>query len=184
MINGKRDIIGALKIAPRTCLSEQNSPGIAHCHAAQSADSERPPGRLVSRRDPALCGSSGTAVAFIAQPPESGCATNPKELGAPALHLITGNSFCFLPAAGRPGDVTWPSISRPPGTPSGPEEPSANVLLQSRLPVETGEFRSRQLRPAVSSGRRIAVEITVVRSDCTVLRAKFSNRFEATIAEK
>ncbi len=49
-----------------------------------------------------------------------------RALGDPALRSFTGNSFGSLPAAGRPGDITWPSTSRPPGTPAGPEELSTN----------------------------------------------------------
>ena len=179
MINEKGNIAKAPETAPRTCFSEQNPPGsnaVQHrslprranghnrvqCHPAHKSRSPRVTASFSRRR------SSGTAA---------------DRLEDPALRSITGNSFGFLPAAGLSRDVTWPSTSRPLGTPAGPEEPSMNDFNQSRLPVGIREIRSRQLRPVVSSDRRMAVEILVVRSARKVLRVTFSYCFEGTRRE-
>ncbi len=160
VINGKQDIIETLATALRTCLAEQDSPEIANCPAAPAADSAFP-GRLVSRREP----------------------SPPRQFGNCLRHACA--NFAWLESAGRScptfdhrelvllssgsglsPSVIRPSTSRPPGPTAGLDEPSANAFPFFRLCWNQGEIRSRQLRPVVSSDRRIAVEIPAARSSC------------------
>ena len=144
MNNEKGDIIKAPATAPRTCFPEQGSSG-------SSAANQR---KLPLRPVPA-------SPRFITRPNSLRQFGNcHKELGDPALRLFTRNSFCFLTAAGCPRDVTEPSTSRPLGTICRPRR----AVDQSFPLVTTREILRQQLRPAVSSGRRRAVEILAPRS--------------------
>ena len=138
---------------------------MVHCPAAQAAENLRPPRRLVSRRDPALCGSSGTAVVCRSAAGKPLLPRRVKALGDPALHPITGNSFCFLLRSGHSPSVTGLQQAGLWDQPQPGRAVGERFLLFPTL-SESGEIRSRRLRPVVSSDRRIAVEIPAVRSSC------------------
>ena len=134
-----------------------------------SRQAARDPGRLVSPRVQSRLGSSGTAAGG---------------LGNHALRLITGNSFRFpsrsglsqrrylalnKPASGttcvpcrscRPTIPLWRLLRKKNGVLRKRDSREGSVL--SKL-VETREIRRWQLRPVVSSDRRIAVEIPAAR---------------------
>ncbi len=133
-----------------------------------AVEQPRDPGRLASPRDPALCGSSGTAVVFVAPPETAAPTPTHKELEDPTLRLLTGNSFCFPFRRGVSHGCYWPSTSQPLGLPACQWEPLPNALLvETSAQIEgfvTSEILWWWLRPIVSSDRRIAVEIPAARS--------------------
>ncbi len=171
-------------MAERACFSEQGSPGpravtprLRLPHRTSGAPGKRCVTAAKSRSPsfitrPRALQQFGNCCCISSRGRKRLAPRNHRAPGDPALRSFTGNSFGSLPAAGLSEDVTWPSTSRPSGTPTGPEELTTNDCPL----VQTREVCRRQLRPVVSSDRRRAVEIPVVRSARKVLRVIFSDR--------
>ena len=151
MNNERGNITKAPETGPRTCFSEQGSPGphavtprfrlphrasdVTAGRSVTSAQS-RPP-RFITR--PSSLQQFGNCCRILSRGRKRLAPRNHRVLGDPALRSFTGNSFGSLPAAGLSGDVTRPSTSRPPGTPAGPEE-----LARGRVgKIAFGEIASK-----------------------------------------
>ncbi len=110
VLNEKGNITKAPETPPRTCFSEQDSSGsravtqrtlLPHSASYAVVDGSRSP-----LHETQFFAAIRELPSSIVAQLETAAATILKEPGDPALRLFTGNSFCFLPATGRPRDVT------------------------------------------------------------------------------
>ena len=105
VISEKGNIIEAPETAPRPCFSEQDSQGSKIARRREPTNNLKPSAASFNSRSSSLR-QFGNCRRLSLRNWKRQTQQWPRELGDSALRLTTGNSFCFLTAAGSPRNVT------------------------------------------------------------------------------